>query len=91
MFLLAFLLLGVTSASELRIISSDGVLGPAPCALTCVGTTKRVGLSKKTQKFRSFAKLLCITHEFENLLRLNIQLPTPRASRTGWEVMAVFS
>jgi len=38
---LAFPLLGLSAASELRIVSSDGTLGPEPCALTCAGTTKR--------------------------------------------------
>jgi len=41
MFFLAVLtLLGLSSASNLIIVSSDGALGPSPCAITCAGTTK---------------------------------------------------
>ena len=42
MFFLAVLtLLGLSSASDLIIVSSDGALGPKSCAVTCAGTTKR--------------------------------------------------
>ena len=41
MFFLAVLtLLGLSSTSNLIIVSSDGTLGPSPCAVTCAGTTK---------------------------------------------------